>query len=144
MKQVSMMKQDFSENREAKVKRVEPLAIELRAKRKLMERLLHEQCGAKYLLSSTKKTLKAVRYYIALSETGWKRPSPYIIKKHLSQFRDDRLSKVLADGEPTKILAFICNVHSGHEKLIDVARVETSQSAASGFDPGIKPDMAWA
>jgi hypothetical protein len=121
---VEFVKQDFRENREANTKRVEPLAIELRAKRKLMERLLHEQCGAKYLLSSTKKTLKAVRYYVALSETGWKRPSPYIIKKHLTRFRDDRLIKVLADGEANKILAFICNVHSGHEKLIDVARVE--------------------
>jgi hypothetical protein len=55
------VKQDFRENQEANTKRVEPLAIELRAKRKLMERLLHEQCGAKYLLSRTKKTLKAVR-----------------------------------------------------------------------------------
>ena len=118
------MKLDFRENWEAKAKRVEPLAIELRAKRKLMERLLREQCGAKYLLSRTKKTLKAVRYYIALSETGWKRPSPYIIKNHLMRFRDDRLINVLADGEPNRILAFMCNVHSGHEKLIDVARVE--------------------
>ena len=119
-----MIPPDTMRNTGLSVKRVEPLAIELRAKRKLMERLLREQCGGKYLLSRTKKTLKAVRYYVALSETEWKRPSPYLIKKHLTRFRDDRLIKVLDDGEPEKILAFICNVHSGHEKLIDVARVE--------------------
>jgi hypothetical protein len=119
-----MIPPDTMRNTGLSVKRVEPLAIELRAKRKLMERLLREQCGAKYLLSRTKKTLKAVRYYVALSETGWKRSSPYLIKKHLMRFRDDRLIKVLADGEPEKILAFICNVHAGHEKLIDVARIE--------------------
>ena len=62
------MKRDFRENWEAEIKRVDPLAIELRVKRKLMERLLREQCGPKYLLSRTKKTLKAVRYYVALSE----------------------------------------------------------------------------